>query len=365
MVSTLKGRVIIVEDDALVAKLIESTVERQGYRVVGLASNGQNAVEVVARLRPDVVLMDLQMPGMDGIEATRRIQEACPTPVVVLTAHDDLKLTAEAAAAGVGAYLVKPPQERELARAITLAQARFAEEQAARDRAAELATQNEDLSAFAHTVAHDLRNALTGMVGIVDLMGEDLDDADMGAAQSKLHVLARQGRRLSRMVDDLLLLAEVRQRDLEPGPVDMAELLDDAWQQLAPMAAELDARFSAPDTWPVALGYGPWLVLVWLNYLSNALKYGGRPPHVEAGWDADAEAPGQVRFWVRDNGPGLTAGDQERLFAAFIQLDERSPGYGLGLSIVRRIVTRLGGQVGVESRVGEGSTFWFTLPRGS
>jgi two-component system, sensor histidine kinase and response regulator len=100
---------------------------------------------------------------------------------------------------------------------------------------------------------------------------------------------------------------------------------------------------------------------VWANYLSNAIKYGGDPPRAELG--ADLPADGRVRFWVRDNGPGLSPEDQARLFAPFERLHQvRAQGHGLGLSIVRRIVEKLGGEVGVESAVGQGSTFWFTLP---
>jgi signal transduction histidine kinase len=115
-----------------------------------------------------------------------------------------------------------------------------------------------------------------------------------------------------------------------------------------------------PNTWPVALGHGPWVEEVWVNYLSNALKYGGQPPRVELG--ATEQTDGTVRFWVRDNGPGLTAEEQTRLFRLFTRLDRvRAKGHGLGLSIAQRIVEKLGGQVGVESEIGQGSVFSFTL----
>ena len=95
--------------------------------------------------------------------------------------------------------------------------------------------------------------------------------------------------------------------------------------------------------------------------MSNALKYGGQPPRVELG--ATEQEDGTVRFWVRDNGHGLTPEEQARLFTPFTRLDQVSAkGHGLGLSIVRRIVEKMGGQVGVESQVGQGSTFVFTLP---
>ena len=121
------------------------------------------------------------------------------------------------------------------------------------------------------------------------------------------------------------------------------------------------AQIIEPESWPAALGHGPWIEEVWLNYISNAIKYSGREPRLELG--GAVEPGGAARFWVRDNGPGLSEEDQGRLFAPFTRLHQvRAEGHGLGLSIVRRIVDKLGGQVGVESQVGKGSVFYFTLP---
>ena len=118
-------RVLIVEDEILVGEMLYGIMEEAGYKVVGEATDGLMAVEMTQSLQPDLVVMDIQMPNMNGIEATRRIQETCPTPVVVLTAHETPELVAQVSAAGAGAYLVKPPRRRELERAITIALARF------------------------------------------------------------------------------------------------------------------------------------------------------------------------------------------------------------------------------------------------
>jgi signal transduction histidine kinase len=128
------------------------------------------------------------------------------------------------------------------------------------------------------------------------------------------------------------------------------------------MFAEAGAQVVAPDpdAWPPTLGYAPWVEEVWVNYLSNALKYGGEPPVIAVGATPDGDV---VRYWCRDNGPGLTAEEQTQLFTQFTRLHEvRAEGHGLGLSIVRRIVEKLGGEVGVENNEEMGSTFWFTLP---
>lgn len=118
-------RVLVVEDDHLVSEMVCGTLEEIGYLVVGEANDGKEALSMIARLSPDVVLMDIKMPEMDGIEATRRIMEAHPLPVVALTAYENPELMGEAVDAGLGAYLVKPSTARDMERAITVAMARF------------------------------------------------------------------------------------------------------------------------------------------------------------------------------------------------------------------------------------------------
>jgi AmiR/NasT family two-component response regulator len=135
--------VLIAEDDHLNSEMIRGLSEDIGYTVVGEARDGLKAVEMTQSLRPDVVLMDIKMPDMDGLEATQRIQESCPTPVVVLTAYEASELLEEASATGVGAYLVKPPDARQMERAIVIAMARFDDLMELRRLNAELQAGNE------------------------------------------------------------------------------------------------------------------------------------------------------------------------------------------------------------------------------
>lgn len=125
LVEKSKPSVLIADDDNVMRMVVGRLLERSGYKVVGKACDGEEALEMVSSLKPDVVLMDIHMPGMDGLEASKRIQESCPTPVVVLSAYESNDLVLQATEAGAGAYLVKPPDIGELERAITVAIARF------------------------------------------------------------------------------------------------------------------------------------------------------------------------------------------------------------------------------------------------
>lgn len=219
-----------------------------------------------------------------------------------------------------------------------------------------------DLDSYAHTVAHDLKNPLSLIAGYANLMQEDLPIMSVEEAQETLDVIVRTTFKMTDIVNALLVLASTRRVDeLDVQPLDMAGILADVQERLAPALSDSEAVLIVPDDWPVALGVGLWVEEVWVNYVSNALKYGGSPPRVELG--AEPAPDGMVRFWVRDNGPGVSAEQQATLFVEFTRMNaRRAEGHGLGLSIVKRIVDRLGGEVGVESVPGQGSTFTFTLP---
>jgi signal transduction histidine kinase/DNA-binding response OmpR family regulator len=249
--------------------------------------------------------------------------------------------------------------------------------QTLRRHTVQLQAHNEELDAFADTVAHDLKIPLSSVIGFAETLEEihaELSDEEL---RRYLHLIARGGRKMSNIINELLLLARVRKTEVELRPLDMASIVAEATQRLSSMIEKSQAEITMPKTWPVALGHGPWVEEVWVNYISNALKYGGRPPRVELGFDTrvtppdsaqfqsnrkTATASGKISFWVRDNGPGLTPEAQAQLFTPFTRLERnRAEGHGLGLSIVQRIVDKLGGQVWVESQVGQGSVFTFTL----
>ena len=120
-------KTLIAEDNFLVGEMIQGVAEDAGCLVVGRAIDGYQAVEMTTELRPDVILMDIKMPNLDGIEAAKIIQNRCPTPVVILTAYDTPEMLEEASAAGVGAFLAKPPKVRELSQAIVIARGRFSD----------------------------------------------------------------------------------------------------------------------------------------------------------------------------------------------------------------------------------------------
>lgn len=219
-----------------------------------------------------------------------------------------------------------------------------------------------DLDSFAHTVAHDLKNPISVILGYVRLLEDGWSDLVTEEIQELLHFISSNSLRAINIIDELLLLASVRKQDeIERSSLDMARIVARAIERLRPMIDEHQAEIILPTEWPTAVGYAPWIEEIWINYIGNAVKYGGDPPVIELGGTIASNR--MARFWVRDNGPGIEPDQLDSLFIMFNRLSNvRAEGHGLGLSIVKRIAEKLNGQVDVESVIGEGSTFSFILP---
>ncbi|MGB1249241.1 MAG: sensor histidine kinase [Candidatus Promineifilaceae bacterium] len=223
-----------------------------------------------------------------------------------------------------------------------------------------LQAQNSELDAFAHTVAHDLKHQLAKILGFSDMLSDSISYLEPEEIVQMSAVIAKGAHKMDSIIREILLLSGVRKKAVKLTAFNMTETVDEAFHRLSHMLSEYDATFITPDKWPVVCGYAPWVEEVWVNYISNAIKYGGHPPRIELGYEIEDE---RVWFWVKDNGKGLTEEEQNMLFVQFTRLSRRAEGQGLGLSIVRRIVSKLGGEVAVTSTLGEGSIFKFSLPQ--
>jgi len=221
-----------------------------------------------------------------------------------------------------------------------------------------------DLDAFSHTVAHDLKNMLGAIVSASNLIKSgfgNLPDEDILEINDLINLSATKTMHITK---ELLTLASVRQQEIQLKPINMQKVVLDSLTRLKDMISGKSAQISLPQSWPDALGYEAWLEEVWINYLSNAIKYGGDLPVIELGSELLADE--KVKFWIKDNGKGLANDEMASLFNKFTRLDTlKAEGHGLGLSIVKRIVEKLNGEVGVESKniPGEGCTFYFILPK--
>ena len=227
----------------------------------------------------------------------------------------------------------------------------------------QLEASNADLEAYAHTVAHDLKNPLAIVMGAMDLLVKQHGDLPSETRQELLDMVNISSLKMNDIINALLLLASLREENITLEPIEMAPIFSEAQDRVRNMIDSQQVDIVVPETWPASLGIPSWVEAVWTNYLSNAIKYGGNPARVEVGATA-VNDNGEIQFWIKDNGKGLSPEEQGKLFSQFERLGHETmtsiEGHGLGLTIVQRIVNKLHGQVGVESN-DSGSTFFFTL----
>jgi light-regulated signal transduction histidine kinase (bacteriophytochrome) len=230
-------------------------------------------------------------------------------------------------------------------------------------RTAQLETANKDLEGFSYSVSHDLRAPIRAIGGFCTLLTKDhLAQLDT-EAQRKLAVIKSEAERMGVLIDDLLAFSRLGRKALQPVEIDMQDLASSTYKRLinGHQQRPIDFRVGAL---PRATADRSLLEQVWVNLLSNAIKFSGKKdaPVVEVG--AIAEESEYVYF-VRDNGAGFDPRYQQKLFGVFQRLhhSDEYPGTGVGLALVQRIVTRHGGRVWADARLGEGATFHFTLPK--
>ncbi|MHB8763202.1 MAG: PAS domain S-box protein [Deferrisomatales bacterium] len=226
--------------------------------------------------------------------------------------------------------------------------------------AAELARSNRELEQFAYVASHDLQEPLRMVVSYLGLLERRYAASLGGDAREFIAYAMDGGRRLQRLVEDLLAYSRVGTRGSPPKPVASGEALAEALANLALAVAEAGASVEAGDL-PVVLADRGQLVQVFQNLVSNAVKFrGAEPPRVRVGAERRG---GEWVFRVADNGIGLDPADRERIFQVFQRLHGPGeyPGTGIGLAVVKKIVERHGGRVWVESEPGRGAVFCFTL----
>lgn len=343
--------ILVIEDDEAVRNTLTDMLELNGYHIVS-AVDGSSGLEAARRERPSLIITDVAMPGLTGFEllgTLRRDPDLRSIPVIVISAKVGRADTRHGMDLGADDYITKPFSEDEVLRSV-----------AARLEKKELL---DELDAFAHTVAHDLRGPISLLNGRLYLAGMMLGNSDPGQAQKQIDEAMAATARLNRIIEELLLLTGVRRGNVTTEPLDMAAIVREALTQAEPVFREHPATVRPAESWPVALGHAPWVVHLWVNYIGNAAKYAG--PQADITLGAEPTADGRmVRFWVQDRGAGLDAEACAKLFVPFTRISSvRAKGHGLGLSIVRRIAEKLGGAAGVESTPGQGSRFWFSLPR--
>lgn len=353
----MSKEILIIDDTPENLRLLLGMLNEEGYQVRA-APSGKLALNAIERNLPDLILLDILMPEMDGFEVCRLLKanpETQDIPVIFISALNEVFDKMEAFHVGGVDYITKPFQVEEVLARINL-------HLSLRELQQDLEEHVQELKAFSRMVAHDLKNPVASLIGILQMILTD-DHIQQDPNYDVLKLAVSSAYKINNIIDEILLLVSIRKEEAKLTPLEMDAIVDQALIRLQDMIDKYQPEIIMPDTWLNAMGYGPWIEEIWVNYLSNGLKYGGRPPVLELG--SDLQDDNMIRFWVKDNGTGISPEDKSRLFVEFTRLNKNfTQGHGLGLSIVQRIVDKLDGEVGVEILPEGGSLFYFKLPSG-
>jgi len=374
-----KRLVLLIEDEQTQRMVLRAVLERAGFAVEE-AADGLEGLNAFDRVRPDIVLMDVRMPVMDGFAACaalRRRPGGNRVPILMLTILNDIESINRAYEAGATDFVTKPvawpvlghrlrymlrasEAFEVLARSESELMRRIAERTAERNAAnAELAAANSELEAFTYSVSHDLRAPLRVVHGFADML-----KSQSAALQSRerelLGRIVSQTQRMSSMIDDLLRFSRVsRGSGLALEQVDLAALVA---QTIKSMSADYPLAAIHVSPLPGARCDSGLMQQVYENLIGNALKYSAKKtaPEIEIGMES---RDGEDIFYVRDNGAGFDMAQAQTLFGVFRRFHSESeyPGNGIGLAIVKRIVERHRGRLWAQSAPEAGAAFYFTL----
>ena len=352
-----KPRVLVVDDDAALQMLARAALEQEGFEVEE-ALDGAAGLEAFAQRRPDIVLMDVNMPKADGFTVCGKIRqrpEGAYTPVMMMTGADDVDAIHTAYEVGATDFITKPLNWVLLGYRLRYVL------RAARTRE-NLQARTEEVESFAWALSHDLKTPLVSLQGMAGLLVDECGSELGESAQRYLGRITTTVGEMGALLSNVLALSRIGREDGTPGIVSLDEVADLAIERQAELVRARSIKVTRGALGEVR-GLRMQVEQVLVNLVGNAVKYLGpqTEPQVEIG---RAERDGTVEYFVRDNGIGMAAAYHAKVFEPFQRLkDVDAEGSGVGLTIVKKIVESVGGHVGVESAPGAGSTFFFTWPR--
>ncbi|MEG4059271.1 MULTISPECIES: hybrid sensor histidine kinase/response regulator [unclassified Microcoleus] len=373
--------ILIVDDIPANIQLLSQLLIENGYKVRKLIS-GERALKAVELQAPDLILLDIKMPGMDGYEVCRQLKASeatCDIPIIFISALDDVFDKVKGFEAGGADYIIKPFEPVEVLARVSAQLKMQRLQQQLRCANVQLAAQNVQLSQeiqerqqaeanlrmLLHAVSHDLRSPLSGMSL---LLRSRLNDAGSNIVIDRrtMEVMVQSCSRQLQLIESLTATQQfdVKSASLAMKPLSLPTLVQNILIERLPILNQHRVKVKqlfAADL-PLVNADAQQLWRVFGNLIDNAVKYN------QSGFILTVEAKKEgerVRCTVADNGAGISPQQCARLFEPYtrgVGVSLRQ-GLGLGLYICRQIVEAHGGEIGVDSELGKGARFWLTLPK--
>ncbi len=396
------GKILIVDDNPSNLKVLYTYLKSAGFEVL-VAEDGEAGIEAVKCSEPELILLDIMMPGIDGFEVCRRLKANYTTkdiPVIFLTALSETVNKVKGFEVGGVDYITQPLENQEIVARVrthlivTRMQRRLQEqneslqaeierrkqverqlhssknllqqsndnlEQTIADRTAALSSSNQDLEQFAYIASHDLRQPLRKIRMCTEYLAEDYSHCFDKQAEEYMGYITKSIDRMYLLIDDLLAYSRIGRQEQNYIPVNIQTIVEDCLEDLSIAVEEKQATVNYGNL-PTIKANIREIRQLFPNLIGNALKFtfGDRSPEIKI------TARQQDRHWlfaVADNGIGIEPQYTDKIFQMFQRLHSSSEyeGTGIGLAICHKVVTSHGGKIWVESKIGKGSTFYFTL----
>lgn len=359
-----KSTILVVDDFPDNLLIFEEILQEEGYKIV-LAQNGNQALQFIPEILPDLILLDIMMPEMDGFEITKSIRQnpILPfIPILLITAHDGPSVV-EGLDLGADDFVRKPVEIDEL-----LARVRcLLRLKQSIDEKDKIACIRED---FVSRLAHDLRIPLIAADRMLMLMQNGMLGELESPVQEALTVMMKSNKNLLDMVNTLLEVYryESANKVLSFTQVNLDNIIINIIEELKPLAIEkkieLNYVFTQENSRkPILQGDTLELRRAFTNLIGNAIKFTEKGKiEIKLNFIVDKNRENWILFTVKDTGPGISLEQQKNLFNRFSPGKHRRSGSGLGLHLSRQIIEKHQGNISVRSKVGEGSLFLVTLP---
>ncbi len=358
------AKILVVEDELIVAKNLTRSLEKQGYEVMGVASSGKLAIQKATETHPNLVLMDITLQGdLDGIETAQIINSQLHIPIIYMTAHADDSTLDRAKKTGPYGYLVKPFKPQDTKTTIEMALAKHSADQTREATLLEEKELNNLKTRFLSMAAHDLRTPLTAIAGSAELLNLYSQKGSFEQKGEKyFHRIQTSVDCMKQILEDLSILgkSQLAQLPFNPVPVEIVAFCQDLVDEFQTISQcqilLIKERKSISGQMDI---HGLRHIL--MNLLSNAIKYSPNEEAIEFILTCQNQT---AIFIIKDQGIGIPQEDLEHLFEPFRRAKNvgKVKGSGLGLAIVKQFVDLHKGTIKVESKTGQGTTLTLTMP---
>ncbi|WP_318719715.1 sensor histidine kinase [Roseofilum sp. SBFL] len=357
------AEILVVDDNVVNVRLLSDILSGMGYEV-RKALSGKAAIDSIYSCLPDLILLDIRMPEMDGYQVCEALKSDPKTydiPIIFISASDDTWDKVKAFQLGGADYITKPFKNAEvLARVKNHLHIRSLQQQLIENNE-KLTQANHELEKFTSVVSHDLQQPMQSILGFARILEFTLKDKLEPEEYTHLQSIISAGDRMKRLIQDLLIYAKMGQEQIALEPVDCNEIIGQVKENLASAIAERNVNLICSSL-PTVQGNELQLVQLFQNLINNAIKFTApdRQPEIQI---KVVIRKNKCLISIKDNGIGIPLDKTGEVFQVFKRFHDskKYSGHGIGLATCRKIAENHGGKIWFKSEVDVGTSFYFTL----